>query len=372
MATPMNSRIAIFFPNLSAGGVQRSLLLLTEGFLKYGLQVDLIVGQAEGPFLSHVPAGAWLINLNARHVREALPGLIRYLKDSPPAALLSAQTHANILALWARQLSNRNIRVVVSEHNDMAALVRSPGAGRERLRPLFARLFYPWADSVVAVSSGAADSLATMTHLPRSSIHVIYNPLIPHDLESRIQVACNHPWLAPGGPPVLLAVGRLAEQKDYPCLLRALSILRQQMDVRLLILGEGSERPALETLVAALGLQAVVQMPGFVENPFAFMAHASVFVLSSAWEGFPSVLVEAMACAVAVVATDCPSGPAEILEDGRYGRLVPVGDPRMLAEALQDALVAPGPVEAARLRANQFTIERAVQEYLPLLTGYRP
>lgn len=367
----MNPRIAFFFPQLAAGGVQRSLLLLAEGLLQHGLQVDLVVGRAEGPFVSQVPAGAHLVDLHARHIRAALPGLVRYLRDFPPTALLSAQTHANILAAVARRLGNPRVRLVVSEHNDMAAVVHAPGAGRDRLRPFFARLFYPWADEIVAVSSGVANSLSVMTGLPRLSIHVIYNPLIPLDLDVRKQAPCSHPWLAAGEPPVLLAVGRLEHQKDYPCLLRALALLNQQQKTRLLILGEGPERSSLEALVNELGLQANVELPGFVENVFACMARTAVFVLSSAWEGFPSVLVEAMACGVPVVATDCPSGPAEILEGGRHGRLVPVGDPNALAEAIEAALTVPGPVETARLRAKEFTMERAVQEYLPLLLGNR-
>jgi len=224
----------------------------------------------------------------------------------------------------------------------------------------------------VAVSTGAADSLSAMTGLPRPSIRVVYNPLIPSDLEARIQVPCSHPWLAAGQPPVLLAAGRLTRQKDYPCLLRAFSILSQRHQMRLLILGEGPERPSLEALANELGLQTNVDMPGFVENVFTFMARASIFVLSSAWEGFPSVLVEAMACGVPVVATDCPSGPAEILEGGRHGLLVPVGDPVALAESLKATLASTPSVESARVRANLFTIERAVQDYLPLLMESRP
>ena len=372
MAAPMNSRIALFFPNLTAGGVQRSMLLLAEGFLQNGFQVDLVVGQAKGPFLTQVPAGVRLIDLRVRHMRAALPGLVHYLRNSSPAALLSSQTHANILAVAARCLANRKMRLVLCEHNDMASVVRAPGAGSNRLRPLFARVFYPLADGVVAVSVGTADSLSAMTGLPRQSIRVFYNPLIPPDLETRKQAPCSHPWLAAGQPPVLLAVGRLAPQKDFPCLLRAFSIMRKRQEIRLLILGEGPERPSLESLVNELGLQTNVDMPGFVENVFACMARASIFVLSSAWEGFGNVLVEAMACGVPVVATNCPSGPAEILEGGRHGRLVPVGDPIALAEALQATLASAPGIESARERANQFTIERAVQDYLSLLIGNRP
>lgn len=365
----MKYRIAIFFPQLAAGGVQRCLLLLAKGFLQEGMDVDLVVGQADGPFRAHVPAGVSLVDLGARHMRSALPGLVRYLKSSAPAALLSAQTHANILATWACRPSNRKIRLVVSEHNDMTAVVNAPDAGKDRFRPTLARLFYPWADEIVAVSAGVADSLSTMTGLPRESIHVVYNPLIPVDLDLQIQAACPHPWLASREVPTILAAGRLEQQKDYPSLLQAIAILSRRKAVRLLILGEGSQRGNLETLISQLELRSSVQLAGYVENVFACMRRASLFVLSSAWEGFPSVLVEAMACGTPVVSTDCPSGPAEILESGKFGRLVPVGDPSALADAIEAALADPGPVETARQRAEEFTVDRAVKAYIPLLLG---
>jgi glycosyltransferase involved in cell wall biosynthesis len=365
----MKKRIAIFIPQLAAGGVQRCVILLAKGFLNNGLDVDLVVGRADGPFRRQVPAEVNLVDLHSAHIRSALPGLLRYLKASTPTALLSAQTHANIVAAWACKLSKQKIRLVVSEHNNMTAVVNSPGAGKDRLRPILARLFYPWADEIVAVSQGVARSLTDLTGISSSHIQVIYNPLIPEDLDGLRTAPCSHPWLPSNKIPVILAVGRLEKQKDYPTLIQAAAIINKRQEIHLLILGEGSERPFLEALVTQSDIQAIVDMPGYVDNVYAYMNRSSVFVLSSAWEGFPSVLVEAMACEIPVVSTDCPSGPDEILEGGRYGRLVPAGNPDAMAEAIEAALKNPGALEQARTRAGEFSIERAVQKYLPLLIG---
>mgnify|MGYP001045597703 FL=1 len=365
----MKPRIGIFIPQLAAGGVQRCILLLAKGFLNSGLEVDLVVGQADGPFRSQVPAGVNLVDLHSRHIRSTLPGLIRYIKTSKPTALLSAQTHANIAAAWACKLSRHKTRLVVTEHNNMAAVVNSPEAGKDRLRPLMARMFYPWADEIVAVSHGVASSLAELTSISPDQIQVIYNPLIPEDLDSLRREAPSHPWLSSREIPVILAAGRLEKQKDYPTLIQAGALLNQKREVRLLILGEGSQRLNLENLVVKLGIQSMVNMPGYVPNVYSYMQRASVFVLSSAWEGFPSVLVEAMACGIPVVSTNCPSGPDEILEGGKYGRLVPVGNPEVMAESIETALTNPGDIDRAQSRAGEFSIERAVQKYLSLLIG---
>ncbi len=198
----------------------------------------------------------------------------------------------------------------------------------DRFRPILASWFYPWANEVVAVSQGVASSLSDLSGFPLAKIHVIYNPLIPWNLDTLRKSPCSHSWLSAHDTPVILAAGRLEKQKDYPTLIRAAGILNKRKPVRLLIFGEGSERQPLEDLISQLGLQSFVSMPGYTDNVYACMSQASVFVLSSAWEGFPSVLVEAMACGIPVVSTDCPSGPDEILESGRFGRMVPVGNPR--------------------------------------------
>jgi glycosyltransferase involved in cell wall biosynthesis len=241
---------------------------------------------------------------------------------------------------------------------------------RARYVPALIRSFYPWADGIVAVSEGVADDLAAVTGLCRDRINVIYNPVVTPEVARMVQEPLDHPWLQPGQPPVVVAVGGLRPQKDFGTLVEAFACVRRRRPARLLILGEGWQRVNLETLVAQHRLEADVQMPGFVPNPYPYLARAAAFALSSRWEGLPGALIEALFCGVPIVATDCPSGPREILAQGQYGRLVPVGDPTALAEALESALsgeLAPPPRESWR----RFEVDTVVDRYAEALLGSR-
>ncbi len=230
------------------------------------------------------------------------------------------------------------------------------------------RCFYPWADAVAAVSHGVADDLAQAAAIPRQQIQVIYNPIVTPDLRRKAQQPLEHPWFAPGEPPVLLAIGRLAPQKDYPTMIKAFAHVRNTRPVRLIILGEGTERSSIEALVKRLGLEASVNLPGFVANPYTYLSRASVFVLSSRWEGLPTVLVEALHCGAPVVATDCPSGPREILAGGQYGQLVPIGDVVALAQAIEEVLS--GKMTRPPQESWQpYTLQVVVDQYINLLSG---
>jgi glycosyltransferase involved in cell wall biosynthesis len=189
------------------------------------------------------------------------------------------------------------------------------------------------------------------------------------ELSVLAEAPMKDPWLAGGEPPVILGVGRLATQKDFSTLLHAFARVRSQRPARLLILGEGDKRFELEALAQNLGLARDVRLPGYADNPFAYMRRCSVFVLSSAYEGLPTVLIEAMACGAPVVSTDCPSGPAEILEGGRYGCLVPIGDPDAMASAILTILQDAPDTTRTRQRAEMFSIEASVDQYLNLLLG---
>jgi glycosyltransferase involved in cell wall biosynthesis len=236
-----------------------------------------------------------------------------------------------------------------------------------RVLPSLARTFYPWADAVVAVSEGVASDLILTGGLPRERVHVLPNPIVTPELLGLAGADLDHPWFGPTSPPVVLAVGRLTPQKDFQTLIRAFHGLRNR-SARLMILGEGSERPRLEALVASLGLTSEVDLPGFVSNPFVYMARAAAFVLSSAWEGMPGVLIQALACGASVVATDCRSGPREVLENGRLGRLVPVGDFRAMAEAIDKTLAEPRQA-IPKAALERFTSDTAVTAYLRVLEG---
>jgi glycosyltransferase involved in cell wall biosynthesis len=223
---------------------------------------------------------------------------------------------------------------------------------------------------VVAVSQGAADDIARSSGVPRERVRVIYNPVITPTLLQQIGQTPDHPWFAPGQPPVILGVGRLTAAKDFPTLIRAFAEVRRHRNVHLMIVGEGEERGRLEALVRELGLDEVVSLPGYKENAGAYMAKSALFVLSSAWEGLPTVLIEALAAGARVVSTDCPSGPREILQQGRLGTLVPVGDVARLAEAMISSLDR-GPSTDPAEGLLPFTSDVAVDEYLRLIEGTR-
>ena len=265
---------------------------------------------------------------------------------------------------------------MVSEHNDLRQghpLGAPPN--RRRLSRL-QQCLYPLADAVVAVSRGVAEDVAARCGLPVERIHVVYNPAVGPEIEALSAAPAPHPWLAVGGPPVVLAVGRLGAAKDFPMLIRAFAQLRARLQARLIILGKDKDPQKTakriaeyRELAASLGVAGDVDFPGFDPNPFAWMARAAVLAVSSRHEGFCNVIAEALACGCPVVSTDCPSGPGEILDGGRYGRLVPVGDEAAMADALAATLAAPPPAPLLRERAQAFSLARAVDGYASLLFG---
>lgn len=361
-------RLALFLPSLHGGGAERIMLLLAGGFAERGLRVDLILANAEGPYLSRVPNTVRVVNLEASRVIKSLPGLVRYLRREQPHALLSALDHANLIALLAKRLTVSKASCVVSVHSTLSIEQRHARAWRARLIPWLISRWYPRANKVVAVSQGGAKDLIHMTGLAPERVKVIHNPVVIPDLLVQAQAPIPHVWLGAEQPPVILGVGRLTGAKDFPTLIRAFAQVRERRLARLIILGEGEERPKLEALLGALNLQNEVALPGFVQNPYAYMSRAAVFVLSSAWEGLPGVLIEALAVGTQVVATDCPSGPNEILCGGTYGPLVQAGDDASMAEAIVHILEGRRlTASVLRERAADFNLERAITAYLDVL-----
>lgn len=358
--------LAVYLPSLRGGGAERVMVTLANGFAARGHTVDLVLASAEGPYLKDVCPSVRIMDLRARRVSTSLPALVRYLRKERPAALLSAMGHANVIAVLACKLACVPTRIVVSERANYSICRINETSMRGRIMGSFMRWTYPRADAVVAVSAGVADDLASAIAFPREKISVIYNPVVAEPLLEKAQLAPDHLWLQAGQPPVILGVGRLTVQKDFHTLIVAFGRLRQTRDVRLIILGEGELRPQLEALAVALRVQDAVSLPGFVDNPFAYMSRSALFVLSSAWEGLPNALVQAMACGTPVVATDCPSGPAEILENGRWGRLVPVGNEVALAEAMAATLDEQEHPDVAA-RSAEFGVALAVDGYLKVM-----
>lgn len=360
------SSLAIFLTYLRGGGVERVIINLARGFVEQGLSVDLVLVREEGDFLSLIPPEVRVVNLEGKRLISSLPALVRYLKENKPVALLSAMQDINLVALWSRRLAGVSTRVVVSVHNTVSRESQNSTQLKRRIAPYLARKFYPWADAIVTVSQGSADDLVNLG-LSSKRIQVIYNPVVTPELFEKAREPIEHPWFEPGSPPVILGVGRLEKQKDFPTLIRAFAQMHKQRPARLMILGEGKDRPDLEALVKELGLEDDVALPGFVANPFAYMASSAVFVLSSLYEGLPTVLIEAIAVGTRVVSTDCQSGPAEILENGRYGKLVAVGDIKGMAEAIVSTLEDPPDSESLQRKAAEFSLEKAVAKYRQVL-----
>ena len=356
-------------PSLFGGGGQRSMLNLAHGMAEDGHAVDLVLAQAEGAFLDEVREPVRVVDLKASRAITSLPALVNYLRRHQPTAMLSVFGYVNIIAIWAWRLAGVHTRLFVNEQNTVSLEAGNGSNWRSRMTPQLIKRFYPWANGIVVVSQGVRDDLSQLTDIPNERIKVIYNAsVVESEVSEKAQAPLDDPWFELGQPPVLISVGRLQKQKDYPTLIHAFAQVRKTQMVRLVILGEGRERSRLESLIEKLGLEQDVSLPGFVANPYAYIAKASLFILSSRWEGLPTVLIEALCCGTHVVSTDCPSGPREILKDGLYGQLVPVGDANALARAIEmslDGNTSDPPAESWR----PYELKSVVSQYVNLLSG---
>jgi glycosyltransferase involved in cell wall biosynthesis len=351
------------------GGITRVVVNLAGAFPGMGKRVELLTFSPHDPLCRlglsdplitgfNFPPGSRLVHLFR---------LRSYLLWRRPGVLVAAGMRPNLIAAQCKRYFKPDCPVFLSVHNALAPALNELGQRRCRQRLRVLRALYPVADGIICVSAGIADELAALLPLNREQLMVIHNPVLTEDaLKTQVDKS-PHPWFEPGQPRVILGAGRLTNQKDFPTLIRAFAIVREQQECRLMILGEGGERDLLGRLVRDLGLEGDVLLPGFVQDPMGFMAKSAVFVLSSAWEGFGNVLVEAMAAGIPVVSTDCPSGPREILLDGELGPLVPVGDPSALAVEIQRTLEAPVDSSLLRRRATDFTNIRITDRYLECL-----
>jgi glycosyltransferase involved in cell wall biosynthesis len=360
--------IAFFLPNLYGGGAEQVVIKLLEKMSQLNLPLDLVLASKNGPYLDRVPKQVRIVNLAKGGVLKSVLPLSHYLKENRPHALLSHMSHANIAAMLAIKIARVKTQIVLVEHNTLS--VSRSKLVRSKFLPNLMKWLYPHADNIVGVSEGVAQDLAFQLGLKRDNINVIYNPVVNDELIAKAKTPLDHPWFQEVTSPIFLAVGRLTEQKDFLTLLEAFSLVRKQQVARLIILGEGDSRVELEAAIAKLELAEDVLLPGFVANPYPYMSKASAFILSSRWEGLGIVLIEAMACGCPVIATDCPSGPREILEEGKYGSLVPVGDIAALSASMLQVIEVPINRDLLKQRALYFSVDRAVFEYLALL-GYR-
>lgn len=373
--------IGMFFSGLAGGGTQRRMLALARGLVARGHQVDILVASAEGAFEAELPPGAGLVALGAdwrrlpligRHrglwVPLAARALGRRLAAAPPDVLLASSTPANLTAALVRRRAAPAVPLVLTLNLPPSAVSARLGPGARPLRALMRRC-YAGADALVAISAGVAADAAATLDLPAACIAVVMNPIDTARIQALAGQDPGHPWLAPAAPPLLLAVGKLKAQKDFPTVLEAFARVRAVRPARLVVLGDGELRQPLVHLAGRLGIGADVAFLGFVANPFAWMARARVVVSGSRFEGFSNVLAEALALGCTIVSTDCPHGPRELLDGGRHGRLVPVGDAPAMAAAMLAALDAPADPGLQRARAARFSVDRAVRGYLDVLAA---
>lgn len=365
-------RVALFAPSMIWGGAEKMFGRLGEGFIECGLSVDLVLATASGPNMEGLHPEIRVVDLGCGRLLRSVWPLARYMDEQRPDVVISTLDHANLVAVWARGLARHSPFLILREANTMSAAARGATDVRDRLCPSLARAFYPRADVVVAVSKGVGQDLVEKVGLPAQMVRVIHNPTFHPEILAQMAEPVDHPWMTDGGPPIVLSLGRLSKQKRYDTLIEAVSKAVQQQPMRLIIFGEGEERGRLESKAWELGIQESVSLPGFRSNPYAYMAHADLYAVSSAYEGFPNTIVEALACGLPVVSTDCPSGPREILDlpgigSGVYGTLVPVGDAEALAQAIVGELHHERDRQALELRGRSFSVERATRAYLDLM-----
>jgi len=358
--------LAIFAATSGHSGVDRLVANLLPELHASGLAVDLLQVRDHGPRPEVIPDSARCVDLGSRHLATSLIPLVRYLRTARPKVMLSDKDRANRVALWARRLARVDTRCAVR----LGTTVSVNLANKAPLEAWWQRRSmrrYERAETIIVPSEGAADDLARVAEIPRDRIHVLANPVVGPEFAEDIREPAPHPWLADDDIPVILAVGSLTPRKDYATLVRAFAQLRAERVCRLIILGDGPEREPLTTLAESHGVAGDVTLPGFTANPYPWMRHADAFAHSSRWEGLGIVLVEALALGLPIVATDCPSGPSEVLADGRHGWLVPVGDSRAMAGALAHALDHSPDRHELQAAASRYRTDTATAAYLNAL-----
>ncbi|MFW5748056.1 MAG: glycosyltransferase [Chloroflexota bacterium] len=357
------SKIALFIPNLGGGGAERFMVNFSRGLVELGYPVDLVLCEPTGQYMPQVPSQVNIVNLATGRVLTSARPLAAYLRREQPTALLATLEHAALSAIWARMLARSHTHLTIRIATTLSQHIPLSPHWQDKLLPLLVPLFFRRADAIIANASTAADDLAHMARISRQRVTVIPNPVDAAYIRQQASKPAEHSFLS-DKIPLILGVGRLLPSKDFSTLVQAFAQVRARRPARLIILGEGSERPHLEALVESLNIGQDVALPGFVENPYAFMKRSAVFALSSRVEGMPNVLLEAIACGCPVVATDAPGGSAMVLDGGRVGPLVPVGDAAALATAIQGLLDKPTPAETLAARAQDFDLMTISRRYL--------
>lgn len=361
--------LAFYLPSLVGGGAERVTLNLVQYLAKHhDYQIDLVLVSATGELMHQVPDNVRVIDLESTRMLTSMPKLIKYLKKEKPHAILAGMDYVNVIALTAVKLARTKTRTVACLHINLTAQLANPVLRRAKYVVPFIKLTHPWANSIVATSRGCGEDFLKVTGVGKKNMHLIYNPTITDSILPKSQESVDHPWLTNNDTPVILAVGRLVQQKNFELAIRALAEVRKTREARLLILGDGPKRAELEALAEELGVREHVDMPGFVENPYAYMSKVSMLLMSSRFEALPAVLIEALHIGTQIVSTDCPNGPEEILENGKYGELIPMHDEKAMAQAIEKTL---DNVDFKRHdeACQRYIAKHVTEQYLKVLIG---
>ncbi|MES9943795.1 MAG: glycosyltransferase [Candidatus Thiodiazotropha sp.] len=358
--------MCLFILKFGDGGVERMMVNIARGLSLIGARVDFIVKETEAPYLHLLPPEVRIIRFQVARQKAALPKLIDYLKRYDPDILLSAKILDDQLALKAKRRHSGRTRFFLRPGTALLSRMQARGTHplRRWLKQRQLSSLFNNADGVVAVSQGVADEVMELSAIDGDKITVIRNPTITPELYQQAEEPVDEPWLAADQPPLILGIGGLRRQKDFPTLLRAFALVRQQLPCRLMLLGQGNKEGQLLKLAQELGLGDDFRLAGFVANPYAYLKGAKLFVLSSLWEGSPNVLTEAMALGTSCVSTDCPSGPHEVTRGGEVAPLVPMGDPERLAEAMLQTLRKPLDPQRLKEAVSDYTLEKSARGYL--------
>ena len=363
---PGGKRFAFLLPCMGGGGAERVALRLITDCLAEGHEVDLVLSQAKGALLPLVPPGVRVVDLGATRIRSVVAPFRAYLRDRRPDAVHIMMWPLTIAGILACKLAGSKARIVVAEHTTLG---RQYGGSKPSLAAIWltTRLCYPMADTMLCVSEESADDLARLSGLDRAKIQVVYNPVAGPSAAVVVSPAVEALWGE--GVARILTVGSLKPVKNHAMLIRAFARVARRRPASLIIVGEGEMRGELERIAAEEGVADRVSLPGFTLDPWLYYDSADLFVLSSNYEGYPLVLIEAMRCGLNVVSTDCESGPREILRGGKYGGLTTVGNEVALADAIEVMLDHPIDPDLLRARAEELSGQKCADDFIALMLG---
>ena len=340
MAMDSPSKISFLVPDLSAAGTQRVQVMLAGGMANNGFSVDLVNCATAGPLSEAIPDGVGSVQFDQTVLPLALPKLVSYLKKEKPVVLYSAINGANLLALLAIRLARTNTKLVMTVHTHFGEKWKHQFHLTAPLRRLVLKWMYGRATKVVVVSDDIRDHLLEDLDIVPEKVATVMNPIDRDRIIRMAQAPVSHPWFEDDSLPVTIAVGRLDTNKGFSTLIKAFKIVSAKIPARLIIVGEGPDRPKLERLITDLKMQDEIELIGFDANPYRWMCRSKLFSLSSLTEGFGLVIMEALALELPVVVTDCGSGPRRIAELFNRVKLVPTGNPKALSEAIEQILLS--------------------------------